>query len=164
MIPSVGQTGAGIVDGLSRRAEPRLSTLRGPLAAPTFGLPAPPVPAADYRLRAHSAFRPDGDERVFADPAREAVFVKDFVLAVTGGCQATIDDLRLFGRDWGFRTTDGEVPVRWWHGDAPLAPLAAARAAVSHLPDADLVVCPGESQRGGFAKAEAVQESLREAL
>ena len=52
-----------------------------------------------------------------------------------------------------------------WHGDAaPLVSLAAARAAVSHPPDADLVVCPGESHLGGFAKAGAVQVFLREAL
>lgn len=166
MIPSVRpEAGAGVVDGLSRRAEPRLSTLRRPLAAPTFGLPARLVPAADHSLRAYSAFRPDGDQRVFADPAREAVFVEAFVFAITGGCQAAIDDLRLFGRDWGFRTTDGAAPVRWWRGDAaPLAPLAAARAAVSHPPDADLVVCPGESHLGGFAKAGTVQVFLREAL
>ncbi len=45
-----------------------------------------------------------------------AVFpgAQNFVLAIAGGCQATFDDLRLSGRDWGFRTTDGAAPVRWW--------------------------------------------------
>lgn len=40
----------------------------------------------------------------------------------------------------------------------------AVVAAVSHLPDADVVGCPGEGHLGGFAKAGAVQVFLREAL
>jgi pimeloyl-ACP methyl ester carboxylesterase len=57
------------------------------------------------------------------------------------------------------------VPVRWWHGDAdPLVPLAAAQAAVSRLPDTELILRPGESHLGGFAKVDEVLEFIRSLL
>ena len=40
---------------------------------------------------------------MFADPEIEAMFVDDIVLSIKSRCQAVIDDVRLFGRDWGFR-------------------------------------------------------------
>ncbi|WP_341286319.1 hypothetical protein [Mycobacterium decipiens] len=68
------------------------------------------------------------------------MFVDDIVLIIRGGCRSPIDDLRLFGQDWGFRLADVRVPVRWWHGDTDqLVPLAA-QAAVSRLPDAELIL------------------------
>ena len=163
IVPSVGpEATAGVIDDLARRFEPMLSELRRPLAALSFGLLAPLIPVSHYVLRAYSSIQPESDQRVFADPEMEAVFVDDIVLVVRGRCQAVIDDVRLFGRDWGFRLADVKVPVRWWHGDAdPLVPLAAAQTAISHLPDAELILRPGESHLGGFAKADAVLEFLR---
>jgi pimeloyl-ACP methyl ester carboxylesterase len=126
---------------------------------------APLIPVSRYALRAYSSISPEGDQRVFADPEMEAVFVDDIVLVVKGRCQAVIDDVRLFGRDWGLRLADVTVPVRWWHGDTdPLVPLAAAQAAVSRLPDAELILRPGESHLGGFAKADEVLEFFRSFL
>ena len=166
IVPSVGpEATAGVIDDLARRFEPMLSELRRPLAALSFGLLAPLVPVSHYVLRAYSSIQPEGDQRVFADPEMEAVFIDDIVLAIKGRCQAVLDDVRLFGRDWGFRLADVKVPVRWWHGDAdPLVPLAAAEAAVSHLPDAELILRPGESHLGGFAKADEVLEFIRSLL
>ena len=58
-----------------------------------------------------------------------------------------------------------KVPVRWWHGDAdPYVSLAAAQAAVKHLPEAELILRPGESHLGGFATADQVLEFLRSFL
>ncbi len=166
IVPSVGpEATAGVIDDLARRFEPMLSELRRPLAALSFGLLAPLIPVSHYVLRAYSSIQPEGDQRVFADPEMEAVFIDDIVLVVRGRCQAVIDDVRLFGRDWGFRLADVQVPVRWWHGDAdPLVPLAAAQAAVSHLSDAELILRPGESHLGGFAAADEVLEFIRSSL
>jgi pimeloyl-ACP methyl ester carboxylesterase len=166
IVPSVGpEATAGVIDDLARRFEPMLSELRRPLAALSFGLLAPLIPVSHYVLRAYSSIQPEGDQRVFADPEMEAVFVDDIVLVVKARCQAVIDDVRLFGRDWGFRLAEVKVPVRWWHGDAdPLVPFAAAEAAVSHLPDAELILRPGESHLGGFAKADEVLEFIRSLL
>ena len=139
-----------------------LSKLRRPLAALSTGLLAPLIPFGHYVLRAYSSISPEGDQRVFADPEIEAMFIDDILLFIKGGCQAFVDDLRLFGRDWGFRLADVNVPVRWWHGDAdPLVPLAAAQAAVSRLPDAELILRPGESHLDGFAAADEILEFRR---
>jgi pimeloyl-ACP methyl ester carboxylesterase len=166
MVPSVGlEAPTGVIDDLARRFEPMLSQLRRPLAALSLGLMAPLIPVSHYVLRAYSSIQPESDQRVFADKEMEAVFVDDIVLVVKGRCQAVIDDVRLFGRDWGFRLADVKVPVRWWHGDAdPLVPLAAVQAAVSHLPESELILRPGESHLGGFAKTDEVLEFLRSFL
>ncbi|MGO9155628.1 alpha/beta fold hydrolase [Mycobacterium sp.] len=166
VVPSVGpEATAGSVADLARRVAPMLSQLRRPLAALSTGLLAPLVPFSHYAYRAYSGISPEGDKRVFADPEIEGMFIDDIVLAIKGRCQAVVDDARLFGRDWGFRLADVNVPVRWWHGDAdPLVPLAAAQAAVSRLPDAELILRPGESHLGGFATADEVLEFIRPLL
>jgi pimeloyl-ACP methyl ester carboxylesterase len=166
IVPSVGpEATAGVIDDLARRFEPMLSQLRRPLAALSLGLLAPLIPVSHYVMRAYSSISPEGDQRVFADPEMEAVFVDDIVLVIKGRCQAVIDDIRLFGRDWGFRLADVKVPVRWWHGDAdPLVPLAGAQAAVSHLHDADLILRPGEGHLGGFSNAGEVLEFIHSFL
>ncbi|MGO8936663.1 MAG: alpha/beta fold hydrolase [Mycobacterium sp.] len=166
VVPSVGpQAIAGSVADLARRFAPMLSQLRRPLAALSTGLLAPIIPFSHYAYRAYSGISPEGDKRVFADPEIEGMFIDDIVLAIKGRCQALVDDARLFGRDWGFRLADVNVPVRWWHGDAdPLVPLAAAQAAVSRLPDAELILRPGESHLGGFAMVDEVLEFIRSLL
>jgi pimeloyl-ACP methyl ester carboxylesterase len=166
MVPSVGsEATAGGVAAFTRRLAPMLSVLRRPLAALSTGLMAPLIPFGHYVMRAYSSMSPEGDQRVFADPEIEGMFIDDIRLFIRGGCQAFIDDARLFGRDWGFRLADVKVPVRWWHGDAdPYVSLAAAQAAVSHMHDAELILRPGESHLGGFATADEVLEFLRKFL
>jgi pimeloyl-ACP methyl ester carboxylesterase len=165
-VPSVGpEATAGGVADLSRRFAPILSQLRRPLAALSTGLLAPLIPVSHYVYRAYSGISPEGDQRVFADPEIEGMFVDDVLLVIKSRCQAFVDDVRLFGRDWGFRLADVKVPVRWWHGDAdPLVPLAAAQAAVERLPDAELILRPGESHLGGFAVVDEVLEFIRPLL
>lgn len=165
IVPSVGPDAtADAVTDLARRFTPILSELRRPLAALAAGL-LPLVPVSHYLYRAYASITPEGDQQVFADPELEAVFLDDIVLVVKSRCQAMIDDLRLFGRDWGFRLPDVTVPVRWWHGDAdPLVPLAAARAAIARLPNAELIARPGESHLGGFAAADEVLQFVRSSL
>jgi pimeloyl-ACP methyl ester carboxylesterase len=108
---------------------------------------------------------PEGDKRVFADPDIEAMFVDDILLVSRGRFQALIDDARVFGRDWGFRLADVNVPVRWWHGDAdPIVTFEDAKIAASRLPDAELILMPEESHLGGFAAAGDVLSFLRSHL
>ena len=166
VVPSIGpEATEGVIDDLARLFEPMLSELRRPLAVLSSGLLAPLIPMSHYVLRAYSSIQPEGDQRVFADPEMEAVFVDDILLVVKCPLPGHGQRCSPSGRDWGFRLADVKVPVRWWHGDAdPLVPLAAAQAAVSHLPNAELILRPGESHLGGFAKADEVLEFLRPLL
>ena len=121
----------------------------------------PLIPLGHLAYSGFSGLMPEGDQRVFADPEIEAMFIDDMICAMRGNLQALTDDLRLFGQDWGFRLGDVKMPVRWWHGDAdPIVPLDAAEAAVARIPDARLILRPGESHLGGFAVADEVLETL----
>jgi pimeloyl-ACP methyl ester carboxylesterase len=164
--PSVGPdaTATGPVD-LARRFAPMLSGLRRPLAALVAGGLLPIVPLGHWAYRAFSGIMPESDQLIFADDEIQAMFIDDIALTSKGRFQALVDDLRLFGRDWGFRLADVKVPVRWWHGDAdPIVSFDEAREAIAHLPDAELILRPGESHLGGFAIADEILGFVRSLL
>ena len=125
----------------------------------------PILPFGHYAYLAYAATTKEGDRRVFANPEMEPMFLDDFVIVSAGRFWALVDDIRLFGRDWGFSLADVQVPVRWWHGDAdPIVPLDAARAAASHASNAELIVRPKESHLGGFAAVDEVLGYVRQFL
>jgi pimeloyl-ACP methyl ester carboxylesterase len=163
--PSVGPdaTASGAIK-LARQLAPVSSGLREPFAWITAGLLFPIIPLAHYVYQGLTRVMPEGDQRVFADPEIEAMFVDDIVCVLAGKVplQAVIDDARLFGRDWGFRLADVRVPVRWWHGDAdPIIAFDDAEKAAKLLPDAELILMPDESHLGGFAEAGEVLGFIR---
>ena len=164
--PSVGPdaTASGAI-ALARRFSAVTSALRRPFAAVTAGMLTTVIPLAHPVYSGLASAMPEGDKRVFANPEIEAMFIDDIVHVANGGFQALLDDARLFGLDWGFRLSDVNVPVRWWHGDADsIISLADAQAAAEHLPDVDLLLMPDESHLGGFAKADDVLAFLAEHL
>lgn len=158
VVPSRGPdaVATGVTD-LARRFAPIVSGLRRPLAAAVTGLVLPIVPFGHYAYRLYASITPEGDQKVFADPEMEGMFLDDLALVAKRRCQAIVDDVRLFGCDWGFRLSDVKAPVRWWHGDAdPIVPLCAAETVAAHLPNAELVLQPQESHLSGFAAADEV--------
>jgi pimeloyl-ACP methyl ester carboxylesterase len=129
VVPSFGFDAAatGVID-MTRRFAPLLSGLRRPLATMVAGLVLPVIPFGRYAYRGYASIMPKGDQKVFADSEMEGMFLDDLALLAKGRFQAFVDDIRLFGRDWGFRLADVKVPVRWWHGDAdPIVPRAPPR-------------------------------------
>jgi pimeloyl-ACP methyl ester carboxylesterase len=164
--PSVGPdaTAAGPVE-LTRRFAPILSSLRRPLAALVAAGLLPIIPLGHWAYRGFSGIMPEADQRVFADGEIQAMFIDDIALAARGRFQAFVDDLRLFGRDWGFRLSDVTAPVLWWHGDAdPIVSLNEAQAAVSYMPDVKVIVRPGHSHLGGFADVDDILGLIRSFL
>ena len=164
--PSVGPdaTATGPI-GLARRTAPILSGLRRPLATMVAGGLLPIVPFGHYAYRAFSGLMPPADQRVFADDEIQAMFIDDLAVTSRGRFQALVDDARLFGRDWGFRLADVKVPVRWWHGDAdPIVSFDDAKGAAARLPEAELVLRPGESHLGGFATVDEILGFIRSFL
>lgn len=166
IVPSHGPDAVATSFGdFARRAAPALTQLRRPLAAVISGILLPLIPFAHYVYLAYAAALPEGDQRVLAESEAEAMFVDDVIFMVKGGSRAPIDDLRLFGREWGFRLADVQVPVRWWHGEMDhLMPIAAVEATVSKLPHGTLTVRPGDTHLGGFARIVEVLEYTRSSL
>jgi pimeloyl-ACP methyl ester carboxylesterase len=164
--PSVGPdaTATGPVE-LTRRFAPMLSSLRRPLATLVAAGLLPILPLGHWAYRGFSSVMPEADQRVFADAEIQAMFIDDIALAARGRFQALIDDLRLFGQDWGFRLADVKAPVLWWHGDAdPIVSLNEAQAAVSYLPDVEVILRPGHSHLGGFADVDDILRLIRSFL
>jgi pimeloyl-ACP methyl ester carboxylesterase len=104
---------------------------------------------------------PEGDTKVFRDPAMREMFIDDLTRGGRRQFQAFVNDLVLVGRPWGFRHADVRVPVRWWHGDAdPFVGLEQARRITRLLPNCELRTRHGESHMGGFAASDHMLASL----
>lgn len=167
VVPAVGPDACatGGTVGLAARFAPVTSALRRPLAAMFTGMYTAFVPLGHLGYQRLAKVAHPGDRRVLADPEIEPMLIDDIAHVAAGGFRAIIDDGRVFGRDWGFALGDVKAPVRWWHGDAdPAIALADARAAVSRIPEAELIVRTDESHLGCFAIADQVLEYLRDLL
>lgn len=162
LVPTAGEdASAGGLVTLSRRFNPALRVLRRPLGLFMWGFMRVSNPLSHLIVQGFGRVMPEGDRRVLADPAVEAMFVDDLTVGSKRQFQAFINDAVLIGQPWGFRLADVRVPVRWWHGDSdPFVPLAQAQRAAAMMPDAELMVRPKESHLGDFAAADDVLNVL----
>lgn len=104
---------------------------------------------------------PEGDRRVFADPAMKATFIDDLLRGSRHQLRAPVYDLVLFTRDWGFSCRDVRVPIHFWHGYADnLVPLSHGQHLASLVPDSELRVRPGVSHLGRLDAAAEVLDTL----
>lgn len=136
-----------------------LGPLAGPLAWPlgnvVQGLVFALTPVVPTVFELVARLFPEGDRQVFAHPEMKAMFIDDILRTVRGGLPGPALDLRVFVRDWGFRLTDVQVPVHFWHGDAdPIVTIAQARHMAERVPRSTFVLRPDESHLGGFAVAD----------
>src|SRR5262249_21844313 len=106
--------------------------------------PLAPVTHQAYKL--YASRMPEGDQRVFADPDIEAMFIDDIIVASRTRFAAVAHDAALFGRPWGFNLADIDTPTFWWHGDADnLVPLAHAEHSVGLMKTVELSIRETES-------------------
>jgi pimeloyl-ACP methyl ester carboxylesterase len=162
LVPTCGEeaAAAGVV-ALARPFNGLLTTFRRPLGRALWGFVRAAQPVAHPCYRAFARVMPDGDTKVFADPAMEDMFIDDLTRGGKRQFQAFVNDLVLVGRPWGFRVADVRVPVRWWHGDAdPFVGLDQAQRITRLLPHCELRTRHGESHMGGFAASDHMLASL----
>jgi pimeloyl-ACP methyl ester carboxylesterase len=146
--------------GFAARLAPILPSLRMPITMILGALTVVVRPVGHQALLAYASVSPPGDRAVLHRPDIEAMFLDD-LFNTRGHLQAPIDDLVLFGREWGFSLRDVRAPVMWWHGDADqFVPLSHGRHCVALLPNARLFVRPGESHLGGFGAADEVLQMI----
>jgi len=166
-------TGVGILGGVAptvgadhvtgglvgRLASVRLALpwVRIPLAQVFRGLVMALGPVGPQALDLYGRLSPEGDRIVLAREEIKAMFLDDLITNSRRGMGASIDDLILFLRPWGFSVGDITVPVHWWHGDADrIVPFEHGRHLASLIPGARLYVRRGESHLGGLGASEEV--------
>ena len=166
-------TGVGILGGVAptvgadhvtgglvgRLASVRLALpwVRIPLAQVFRGLVMALGPVGPQALDLYGRLSPEGDRIVLAREEIKAMFLDDLITNSRRGMGASIDDLILFLRPWGFSVGDITVPVHWWHGDADrIVPFEHGRHLASLIPGAQLYVRRGESHLGGLGASEEV--------
>ncbi|HWC33977.1 MAG TPA: alpha/beta hydrolase [Mycobacteriales bacterium] len=160
--PSVGDEAAeGGPVKLTAQLQPLLVHLRTPLAFTVSTLVHALRPLGVPAIMAYARVSPEGDRRVLNRPEIRTMMLDD--IFNSGRLHAAVYDLGLFGREWGFSVRDVKIPVRWWHGDADhIIPFRHGQHMVSLLPDAELLVLPGESHLGSLPVAEKVLADLAE--
>jgi pimeloyl-ACP methyl ester carboxylesterase len=156
--PTVGPDAAtGGLVGRIAPLGPLAAAFRVPLGMAMTGFIWAVRPLASPALDVYARFSPEGDRKVFARPEIKAMFIDDILTGSRTGIRAPILDFVLFTRDWGFSVRDVHQPIRWFHGDADnIVPLAHGRHVVDLLPNAELLIRPGESHLGGLGAAEEV--------
>ena len=93
------------------------------------------------------------DRAILASPIA-AQMLENFLAAVRNGVGGIVDDFRAVSGDWGFAPEQIESPVRWLHGELDqTVPLTHGRWTADHIPNAELIVAPGE---GHLLSAEQV--------
>ncbi len=162
--PTVGPDAAegGPVE-LTRTLHSLITRMRVPLSFALTGFVWAIRPFAGNALDIYARISPEGDRRMLLRPEFRAMFLDDLLNGSRVGLRAPVDDLILFGQDWGFPLSQVRVPVHAWHGDRDhIVPFAHGEHLVSRLPDAHLYPIPGESHLGGLGEAEAILETLVE--
>jgi pimeloyl-ACP methyl ester carboxylesterase len=160
--PTVGDDAAqGGVVALGRLAAPLLRVARVPIGIGLTGAIRVVKPLASPALDLYAKASPPGDRALLARPEFKAMFLDDLLNGSRKQISAPLADVLLFSQHWGFDLAEVPVPVRWWHGDADhIVPFDHGRHVVSRLPDAELLVLPGESHLGGLGVGCDIVEQL----
>jgi pimeloyl-ACP methyl ester carboxylesterase len=158
--------GVDAIDGglvsLGRRLAPAIALGRVPLGVSLSGLVRVARPLASPALEVYARLSPEGDRRLLARPEFKAMFLDDLINGSRKQLSAPLADVLLFSRHWGFEVDQVAVPVRWWHGDADhIIPFGHGVHMVDRLPDAELIVQPGESHLAGLGVAEDILTTLQ---
>jgi pimeloyl-ACP methyl ester carboxylesterase len=114
-------------------------------------------PLASEAFDLFIATMPQGDQDVMYRPEMKAMFIDDLLRAGRSQMHATVFDIVLFGRPWGFSLADIRVPIRFWHGDADhIVPLEHGRHQAALVPDSELVIRPNEGHMGSLDAADEI--------
>lgn len=124
------------------------------------------TPAVDMLYLAVYRLMHEGDRRVLDEPGVRDMFIDDLLRGVRrGGVGAILQDVSLFGRDWGFRVRDVTHPVHWWHGtEDAIIPFAHGRHVADLLPDCTFTEQPGEGHLSGYLVADEALDAVTAAL
>jgi pimeloyl-ACP methyl ester carboxylesterase len=150
----------GAISSFARFA-PAIERVHRPLGAALSLAVRSAHPFASPAFDLFMNFSREGDREVFASPGMKHMFLDDMLRASRSGIRSLVFDLLLFSREWGFSLQDIDRPTHFWHGDAdPFVPLHHGQHQAALVPNAKLIVQPGQSHLGGLAIAEQVLETV----
>ena len=151
----------GGVVGLANRLAPVLSVLREPLAHGLWLTARLLRPVASQAFDVYIRISPEGDRRIFADPAMKEMLLDDLLRGSRRQLHAPVYDLVLFTRPWGFSLRDLVVPIEFWHGDIDnIVPLAHGKHLAALVPGSAFSIRKGKGHLGGFDAAADVIDAL----
>ena len=156
--PCVGPDSVrGGLVSLAKPLAPAINLARKPLGFALGGALKVAIPFGPRALDLYAMVQPAGDKRMLSQPDFKAMFIDDLSNGAKEQFSAVISDILLFTRDWGFRLSDVNVPVRWWHGDADhIIPFSHGEHVVRLLPNAELIPIEGEAHLGGLGFARDI--------
>ncbi len=140
---------------------PLMERIAEPVGKAMPALVRPLVPHAKTAVRAFAAVAPEADRPILLDPAFGAVLVGDLVRVLDDGLAAPLHDLRLFGRDWGFRLADVKVPVHFFQGDADgIVPESHGHHQARRVRRGSITILPRGGHLAGYVDAARVFDAL----
>lgn len=108
---------------------------------------------------------PEADRALMErEPNLTALTLDAFFDAFRDGAQGATQEMRLFGRPWGFDLKDISIPVHVWHGTEDVnVPVAVARRVAQEIPKAEAHIIEGAGHTLSFDHGEAMMRQITEA-
>lgn len=103
------------------------------------------------------------DRGILAEHVVRATQIDSISEAFRQGALATVYELGLFSRPWGFEVENIEVPVHLWHGEADaIVPVSLGRYLAEQIPGCQARFIPGAGHLWIFQGYEEVLRELRQ--
>ena len=146
---------------LAQHAVPLLNVAGRPIGSALSTVLGFARPIADPAISIYGRLSPEADRELLSRPEFRAMFLDDLLHGGSRRMEAPFADLKLFVRDWGFRISDVQAHVDWWHGDADnIIPFAHGEHMVKLLPDAEMHHMPGQSHISGLGHSVEMLDTL----
>ena len=142
---------SGGLTSMAVPAERVLSWLHKPLGKGFSRLIKSLHPFADPIFDALVKYVPGHETEMLGRSALRAMFIDDLLTGSKESMQATVNDIILFARPWGFTLEGIQVPIHFWQGTAdPLVPLQHAQQMAAAIPGAGLTLRENEGHLSGL--------------
>lgn len=153
---------AGGLTALAVPAEKALSFLKKPLGSMLSRTVLALHPFADPIFDALVKYVPGHETQMLGRPELRAMFLDDLLLGSKTGMRATLNDVILFARPWGFALEDIRTPIHFWQGTIdPLVPVSHTQAMAGQIPGAAYSLCEDEGHLAGLDRTVEALEFIR---
>lgn len=148
----------GGLTSLAVPAEKVLSFFHKPVGAGFSQLIKALHPFADPIFDALVKYVPGHETEMLGRPELRAMFIDDLLAGSKTGMRATVHDIILFARPWGFELENIQRPIHFWQGTAdPLVPVHHTQAMAGAIPGAGFTLLPDQGHLAGLDQtAEAL--------